>query len=881
MGNFTSNGQYIYGRNNDVSIIPGNKGGLRSRVAVINHFIVYQSESSAGVWVDKGGHGDPDNAIVTGGQCRMGVRGGNWCVDIELQVGGFVTNVEDTSWKCVHEIQKWNPQVFNDLNLWVKTDSRSGLTLTDSINPANSPTILPSYLSKPSGDEVATVFDNGALDIGSQDLTLCGWFNATSSYKTLYQFLCGKQASGQPGQYGFFIEQTTGFYGVNVRSSGGYVIFPSTVDYSTAGWCFLSLKIVVATKKITFKINNVQIGVDQDYIGTLPALANGWGFNLGAQQTSVVPAYNLYARASYSDIRVYHSALTDEQLTTLYNRGYVAGAAAHWPCNSWNINDVIGGYHMTGININSTKIGYSSYGSRQPIDKGYSSYRHLGVIDYPEIQVPYNDNEEAVVSPLVPTGYTLFGEFPADELNHNLANCRVQFVGDEWDRSDATVFGEMARLGHYVSTDDNTKKQFHISELNKNILNSFYNPLYKGIAWVKIDNNTVTDRRKLKEIFTFSDNKTGADYIICNSYCGDHAVSQYIDTYIDSKNIVTQNGLKALQFNTTTKVLSLSLDNGATFAITKDLTGVCDKVLRAKIYENGNILFCDDTKAYYSNDNLSTYQESTVLAEDGDPYVPSTYDNFSTLTENDPIIINGVEMDIFGVYSVQVGTRDVNINVWYSIDSGVTFKSAYKFGVSLPALIARHVHAVSYNHADGYFWVQTGDGANTVNWMKGLYDFDTDTWTWTSVKVSDGESYWKTCGIGFYSGYMYWCNDSAANYGVWKNADADVLDNTKFYRLSSSLTQLTCLYNDFNGTMIVTGNDLASASHPIIHISTDSGATWVKYCLIGLPNLAASYFLAPIISKNNVGYYLIELVEDTENITEWRCKSKLMLKIVK
>lgn len=97
--------QYIYLRNNQTKVIRGTKGGLKSRIAVVNHFIVYQKESSAGVWVDCGGYGDPDNAIVTGGQCRMGVRNGNWCVDIELQLGGFVTNVEDTSWKCVHEIQ--------------------------------------------------------------------------------------------------------------------------------------------------------------------------------------------------------------------------------------------------------------------------------------------------------------------------------------------------------------------------------------------------------------------------------------------------------------------------------------------------------------------------------------------------------------------------------------------------------------------------------------------------------------------------------------------------------------------------------------------------------------------------------------------------------
>lgn len=102
--------QYKYLSEGQTWVIPGTKGGLRSRVAVINHFIVYQSEVSAGVWEDKGGHGDPDNEIVSGGQCRMGVRGGNWCIDIELQLNGFVTNTEDTSWKCVQEVDSLIPE---------------------------------------------------------------------------------------------------------------------------------------------------------------------------------------------------------------------------------------------------------------------------------------------------------------------------------------------------------------------------------------------------------------------------------------------------------------------------------------------------------------------------------------------------------------------------------------------------------------------------------------------------------------------------------------------------------------------------------------------------------------------------------------------------
>jgi len=93
--------QYKYLSNNNYWIIPGTKSGLRSRVGHVDHLIVYEKETAPGVWEEVGGYSDE---IVSGGRCRMGVRDGNWMVDIELTSTGF-DGTEDTDWKNIGEIE--------------------------------------------------------------------------------------------------------------------------------------------------------------------------------------------------------------------------------------------------------------------------------------------------------------------------------------------------------------------------------------------------------------------------------------------------------------------------------------------------------------------------------------------------------------------------------------------------------------------------------------------------------------------------------------------------------------------------------------------------------------------------------------------------------
>jgi hypothetical protein len=100
--------QYLVFGNNTYREFLDLSTNLKFRVGQRDHFVVYDTELiidgfNGGTedidWKNIGGFGDPGDE-VTGSRCRMGVRGGNWCIDIELTGTGF-SGTEDIDWKYI------------------------------------------------------------------------------------------------------------------------------------------------------------------------------------------------------------------------------------------------------------------------------------------------------------------------------------------------------------------------------------------------------------------------------------------------------------------------------------------------------------------------------------------------------------------------------------------------------------------------------------------------------------------------------------------------------------------------------------------------------------------------------------------------------------
>ena len=99
--------QYITLSNGQYRTFRDSVSGLKFRVGQRDNFYVVDAELvvggfSSGVedvtWINVGGNNDDPGNECTGTYIRMGVRGTNWVIDIEITATGF-DGTEDVDWK--------------------------------------------------------------------------------------------------------------------------------------------------------------------------------------------------------------------------------------------------------------------------------------------------------------------------------------------------------------------------------------------------------------------------------------------------------------------------------------------------------------------------------------------------------------------------------------------------------------------------------------------------------------------------------------------------------------------------------------------------------------------------------------------------------------
>lgn len=247
-------------------------------------------------------------------------------------------------------------------------------------------------------------------------------------------------------------------------------------------------------------------------------------------------------------------------------------------------------------------------------------------------------------------------------------------------------------------------------------------------------------------------------------------------------------------------MLLLSKNGGKSYdyAISTEGLGI---IKYLHIFRDGSLMFCTDQKCYYTHDWLD-YHESTVLDINGDPFVPSKYDNFTLMKKNkERQIVNGKEMLVWGNYSNSNDTQYENINVWYTLDKGKTIKSCYKFGEG-GRLSCRHVHNVDFNPADQTFYVLTGDeyarDEEQSHVIKGIYDMDNDSWEWELI--GSGNDF-KWSNIQFCGSYVYYSWDRPKG-GVRRVLYSQLPDVSKHEQIISSANDCIGIYIGKNGDMI-------------------------------------------------------------------------------
>ncbi len=327
--------------------------------------------------------------------------------------------------------------------------------------------------------------------------------------------------------------------------------------------------------------------------------------------------------------------------------------------------------------------------------------------------------------------------------------------------------------------------------------------------------------------------------------------------YIDS-----QRGSRAFGFRE--GKIFLSEDNGqswpqsAAFPEAENITFSC-------LLKNGNVLFATRERLYLSTDKLATHREIVVKNRDGSDYRPHTPKDpaqpgwyFHSLDGVHTWDIDGSEMLVWGNYCNVLG-GPVPVNIYYSIDGGETVKLAYSFGRNSkfqekdadPAnylgnpdnnLICRHIHAVVYHPAERAFYACTGDinrgDGNECHWLRGTYEAKADTWDWKVLISVNSNSRFKSGGINFVDGQLYWAADANGpkfenqkhDRGIFRCDPADFTDPSKHTKLFDAEFEMANMLIE-DGVIIAGHCAPASTFKTGIAFSPDLGKTWLEYDL--------------------------------------------------
>jgi hypothetical protein len=145
---------------------------------------------------------------------------------------------------------------------------------------------------------------------------------------------------------------------------------------------------------------------------------------------------------------------------------------------------------------------------------------------------------------------------------------------------------------------------------------------------------------------------------------------------------------------------------------------------------------------------------------------------------------------------------------------------------------------VAYNPAENAFYACTGDHDRAegyeCHWLRGVYDEATDRWSWR-VLVSDRlNSRYKSGGINFVEGTLYWISDANGpephDRGIFKCAPAD-LANPKAHTLLFNPKYECGIMIIQDQIILATHLAPASPFSTGVILSTDLGRTWTEYDL--------------------------------------------------
>ncbi len=332
----------------------------------------------------------------------------------------------------------------------------------------------------------------------------------------------------------------------------------------------------------------------------------------------------------------------------------------------------------------------------------------------------------------------------------------------------------------------------------------------------------------------------------------------------------------------------LSEDNCQSWAYSASFPDA-ENITFSCLLKNGNVLFATRANLFLSCDRLATIDEVIVKNVDGSDYhvhQPSSPDQpgwyFHALDGVHTWEIEGSEMVVWGNYC-NVDGGPVPANIYYSTDSGRTVKIAFAFGQNPyfqnagaerssflgergNPIICRHIHAVSYNPVEKAVYACTGDLERghglECHWLRGVYDARGDHWDWKVLVSVDANSRFKSGGIQFVDGQLYWAADANGpkkdsekyDRGIFRCSPENLADPSKHTLLFDPGYEVASMIIEDN--FILAGlSDLSSPFATGVAVSPDLGKSWATYDLSEFGK-RSPYRFHP---KNSDGWFRVDL----------------------
>lgn len=433
--------------------------------------------------------------------------------------GNWIGRHSGKSWQTY-----WTTHLFGEDKLNFRTKSRNDLSLIDDFGN-NASILTPTFKSTTSseyliGDKTRIserLWDGNSWTIYMKFMPVSGTGNLGSLIEQ------GNAGGNTRGLGCYCSNDVIYIYYGDGNSHTGWGQFVSVYRTSNylSKWVELFLTFDFSTKQLTAELYDADSLALIDTIGGRDLSA----FTFGVTDNAVSLKFSNH-HVTICDYRKFSNVKTISQARNLtYNTDIIADYA-----DMISGSDISGnGNHLTRVLMTKANKYYTS-SQRHLLDNGYSKYIKL---DSEDLYVPYTRDGVIIENNLLATtvgedsGYVFLKEFAGNEQNHNLADSIINIPGDNWDRSDTSIWSDLARAEttYYDSLNPN---YWHISELNQLKLITWANIDYKGICFIKATPNSVDieERDILQEIFDYTINNTNDDLNNILRYTNDYTILQ-------------------------------------------------------------------------------------------------------------------------------------------------------------------------------------------------------------------------------------------------------------------------------------------------------------------------------------------------------------------